>query len=103
MGLAWTRGVATPSTMPRYDEEFACLASHLDEMEVGMLQSLLEGAGIPSLAHGPDFDVAELGSSHALLRGRDLLVPRSALERAQALLEEAGWGGSEEADAPDKG
>lgn len=83
--------------MPRYDEEFALLASNLDELEVGMLRSLLEAAAIPCLVHGPDFDIAELGASHALLRGRDVLVPPSALERARAVLEEAGWGEGGEA------
>jgi len=49
-------------------------------------------AGIPSLAHTPDFDMAELGrAAHDQVRGGVLLVPHALLEKARAALEEA-WG-----------
>ena len=70
----------------------AVLIEGLNAIELSMAKSLLNEAGIPSIARGPDFDVAELGrAAHDMLRGQDLLVPASALERAQSVLEQA-WG-----------
>jgi len=61
-----------------------------------LARGLLAEAGIPCLVQGPDFDVAELGlAAHQSVRGGDLLVPASALERARAVLEEA-WGSEDE-------
>jgi putative intracellular protease/amidase len=79
--------------MKRYDEEFAVLLEGINGMQAGMAASLLEDAGIPCMQHGPDFDMAEFGSAaHAMLRGTSLLVPHSALQRAQEELDRAGWG-----------
>ncbi|GEM_PF-1448905 len=79
--------------MKSYDEEFAVLLEGINGIQAGMASSLLESAGIPSMQHGPDFDVAEFGgAAHAMLRGTNLLVPPSALERARQVLAQAGWG-----------
>lgn len=73
-------------------EDFALLIEAADPIEIDLARSLLEAAGIPSLAHGPDFDVAELGSVvHQSLRHPDLYVPKQALEPARRVLDEA-WG-----------
>jgi hypothetical protein len=78
--------------MASIESEHARLLESADAVELELARSLLEAAGIPSLAHGPDFDVAELGSAvHDALRRRDLYVPRSSLAEARALLERA-WG-----------
>ena len=66
------------------------LARDLRWVELELVRSLLEEAGIPVLAHGPDFDVAELGTAaHANLRGRDLYVPPAAFEKARDLVVDA--------------
>jgi len=86
------------------DEEVALLREALDQVECDLARNLLGEAGIPCLVEGPDFDIAELGrSAHANVRGQSLYVPRSALERARRVLEQA-WGRDEgsgpgEADA----
>lgn len=78
--------------MGRNDEDFALLLDGINTVEANLAHGLLEGARIPSLRHGPDFDVAELGrAAHDNLRGTSLFVPREALERAVAVLE-AAWG-----------
>ena len=83
--------------MERMDEEFAVLLEGINGIEAGMARSILEAGGIPSMRHGPDFDVAELGrAAHDSLRGTSILVPHGALERARQLLEDAGWGQTEE-------
>jgi len=88
----------------RYDEEFAVLLEGINAFQADMAAGLLEGAGVPCMQHGPDFDVAELGrAAHAMLRGTSLLVPHSALARAQAILEEAGWGEPLEAGEEETG
>ncbi len=79
-------------------QDFARLLAGAGPVESALAAQLLDAAGIPSLVHGPDFDVAELGvAAHQTLRGADLYVPRSALERARQVLDEA-WG--EGATAP---
>ncbi len=78
--------------MRRFDEEYAVLLEGINGIEAGMASSVLEVEGIPSMKHGPDFDVGEFGSAaHDMLRGTALLVPHSALERARELLEQCGW------------
>jgi hypothetical protein len=85
--------------MKRFDEEFAVLLEGINGMQAGMAASLLEDVGIPTMQHGPDFDVAELGSAtHSMLRGTSLLVPHSALTRAKKVLDDAGWGVALDAD-----
>lgn len=74
------------------DADFALLLEGVNKVQADLAKNLLDAAGIPSLQKGPDFDVAELGrAAHDMIRGVDVYVPRSALERAQVLLEEA-WG-----------
>ena len=78
--------------MARYDEEFAVVIEGLDGIALSLGRNLLDAAGVPSLAHGPDFDVAELGrAAHDQIRGGKLLVPRPLLERAREVLR-AAWG-----------
>ncbi len=80
-------------------EEFAVLLEGINAYEAGMVRSLLDAAGIPSLAHGPDFDIAELGlAAHDVLRGTNILVPHTALESAKQVLEESGWYAQQEED-----
>ncbi len=68
------------------------LLEGINGVEANMARSLLAGAGIPCLLHGPDFDVAELGRAvHDSVRGTSLLVPQTALERAREVLQESGW------------
>ena len=75
--------------MERMDEEFAVLLEDVPGIHADMVKNLLEEAGIPCLLHGQDFDVAELGAAHALVRGRTVLVPHAALEKARRLVDEA--------------
>ena len=73
-------------------DDFAVLLEGSDRIEADLAKNLLAEAGIPCAMRGPDFDVAELGrAAHDMLRGTDVLVPASALEKARAILEEA-WG-----------
>ena len=74
------------------DEEFALLLEAANPEEVAMARGLLESADIPCLVHGPDFDVAELGTAaHARIRHQNVYVPNAAFEKASAILAEA-WG-----------
>lgn len=78
--------------MKRIDEEFDLLLNDVDPLEGDLARQLLEEHGIPSMLHGPDFDVAELGRiSHAVLRHQALYVPKGASVAARAVLAEA-WG-----------
>ena len=78
--------------MNRNDDHTAVLLEGASSTELGLAKNLLAEAGIPCVVQGPDFDVAELGAAaHQSVRGGDLLVPRSALEKARELLE-AAWG-----------
>jgi len=68
------------------------LLSAPDPVKGELARGLLEEAGIPSMFHGPDRDVAELGTSiHMAFTRPDLLVPASALKDARAILVQA-WG-----------
>ena len=63
-----------------------------DPVKGELARGLLEEAGIPSLFHGPDRDVAELGTAvHMAFTRPDLLVPAAALEDAREVLRRA-WG-----------
>ena len=87
--------------MSRIEQEHARLLEAADAVELELAQGLLEAAGIPSLAHGPDFDMAELGTAvHQALRRRDLYVPRASLEAARAILQRA-WGHTGRAGSDD--
>ncbi len=74
------------------DPEISVLLVAPDSIKADLARGLLEEAGIPSLLHGPDMDMAELGvAAHARFTRPDLLVPAAALGAARELLEEA-WG-----------
>ena len=76
-------------------EEHALLLDTVPKVTADLACQVLEAAGIPSLLHGPDFDVAELGSAaHDTLRGASVFVPKSALEQARKALADA-WGEDE--------
>jgi len=78
--------------MGRLQDEYAVLLEQADLVELELAKGLLIEAGIPWIAHGPDFDVAELGySAHSTIRGRAILVPHDALEQARKVLRDA-WG-----------
>ena len=78
--------------MSQYSEDFDVLLVAVDTIEGALASDVLAAAGIPSMLHGPDFDVAELGSSaHTRIRGANLLVPRGSHAKARAVLVEA-WG-----------
>jgi len=77
--------------MQRPEEAHALLVEGINAMEAGMLKSLLDSEGIPSLAHSPDFDVIELGRAHDMTRGIKFFVPHAALQRARQILEQASW------------
>jgi putative signal transducing protein len=73
-------------------DDFALLLAAPDPVEADLARNLLDSAGIPSLLQGQDRDIAELGaSSHSTISRPDLYVPKSAVERARAVLREA-WG-----------
>jgi hypothetical protein len=75
--------------------DFALLLAAPDPVEADLAKQLLESEGIPSMLHGQDRDLAELGgASHQGISRPDLLVPKSALERARHVLSEA-WGDRE--------
>jgi hypothetical protein len=77
-------------------QQSVVLLSAPNPVEAELARSLLKEAGIPSIFHGPDRDVAELGSAvHMAFTRPDLLVPAAALEAARAVLSEA-WGEIEE-------
>ena len=72
--------------------EIVVLLAAPTPVEAELARGLLEEAGIPSMLHGPDMDMAELGvAAHACFTRPDLLVPAAALEAARAILKEA-WG-----------
>lgn len=86
-------------SMGETDQDIVLLLEGIDSIEASMAKNLLEEEGIPSLTKGPDFDVAELGAAHDMVRGTDLYVPRKALERARAILKGAlkkTWGSQDE-------
>lgn len=72
--------------------DLACILGAADPITIELARGLLDGAGIPCLVHGPDFDLAELGhAAHDSTRRQDLFVPRSERSRALDILEQA-WG-----------
>ena len=78
--------------MAKPSDDFALLLEASSPVEVELARGLLDAAGIPCLVHGPDFDIAELGrAAHDAVRRPNVYVPKSALERATAVLQEA-WG-----------
>ena len=78
------------------DRKPVVLLSAPDPVKGELARNLLEGAGIPSMFHGPDRDIAELGTAvHMAFTRPDLLVPASALEQAREILQEA-WGAEAE-------
>ncbi|MFN0243196.1 MAG: DUF2007 domain-containing protein [Planctomycetota bacterium] len=69
--------------------EFAVLLAAPNPVEAEMARELLASHGIPSMLHGVDRDYAELGAAaHSAITRPDLLIPRSALERARQVLAE---------------
>ena len=83
--------MATDST------DFALLLEATDPIERDLAQNLLETAGIPCLVDKPDLTEAGLAGNRVPGVTR-IYVPRSALPRARALLDEA-WGDPERAAA----
>ena len=78
--------------MPRIEDEYAIAVEGLDGVSLALGRNVLDAAGIPSLAHSPDFDMAELGrAAHDQIRGSMILVPKTLLEKARTALREA-WG-----------
>ena len=74
--------------------DFAVLLSAPDPVEAEMARDLLAERGIPSMLHGQDRDLAELGHAvHTAVARPDLYVPASALVRARAALDDA-WDGA---------
>ena len=74
------------------DNKPVVLLSAPDPVKGELARGLLEEAGIPSIFHGPDRDVAELGTAvHMAFTRPDLLVPASAVEDAREVLRRA-WG-----------
>ena len=78
------------------DRKPVVLLSAPDPVKGELARNLLEEEGIPSMFHGPDMDVAELGAAvHGIFTRPDLLVPASALEEAREVLRRA-WGSESE-------
>ncbi|MDZ4773953.1 MAG: hypothetical protein SGI72_12560 [Planctomycetota bacterium] len=71
--------------------EFDLLLAAVDPIEGALARDLLQGEGIPSMLNGDDFDTAELGAAHAMLRHPDLFVPKGTHDAARAILV-AAWG-----------
>lgn len=83
-----------------YDRDFDLVLEAATPTELVLARQLLEDAGIPSMAHGPDFDVAELGAAaHSIVRRQSLYVPKDAGERARAILRDA-WSGQTLGEIP---
>jgi hypothetical protein len=88
--------------MGRPRNEFDLLLKAPHPVEAELARGLLEEAGIPTMLHGSDFDVAELGSaSHGMLRRPDLYVPKGARARAESVLRDGGYDDPIEADVGD--
>jgi hypothetical protein len=78
--------------MKRFQREFDVLLAAVDTVQGELAREILESARIPSMIHGPDFDVAGLGSAaYGQLRHGALLAPHGARDRARAVLVGA-WG-----------
>lgn len=81
--------------MKRPSEEYATAAKALTALEAEMARQLLADAGLPCLVHGPDFDRAELGAAHGMVRRVDVLVAHADADKARAVLDQA-WGPNRE-------
>lgn len=80
-----------PAMKSIYDE-FDLLLCAVDPIEGDLARGLLSERSIPSLLHGPDFDMAEFGRvGHSAVRHPDLFVPKGARGPAREILVEA-WG-----------
>jgi hypothetical protein len=78
--------------MSSIEKDHAQLLDTVSKVTADLACEILKGAGIPTLQHGPDFDMAELGSAaHDSARGVSVFVPHSALDRAREILAET-WG-----------
>ncbi len=78
--------------MSSIEKDYARLLDTVTKVTADLACEVLNGAGIPCLQHGPDFDMAELGAAaHGFVRGVSVFVPKSAVERARAILVET-WG-----------
>lgn len=77
--------------MKRTGDEYAAVARAVTALEAEMARQLLAEAGLPCIVHGPDFDRAELGASHGMIRRVDVYVAPMDLERARQVLDDA-WG-----------
>jgi len=72
-------------------DDYDLLLEAPNATEAALAQELLADAGIPSLLHGRDRDVAELGvATHGRLTSPDLFVPKGTRARARAVLD-ASW------------
>jgi hypothetical protein len=79
-------------SMGRPSDDYALLIEAVEPIELDLALGLLEQAGIPTLVHGGDFDLAELGlAAHNATRRPNLYVPHLLRGRARAVLDEA-WG-----------
>ena len=73
-------------------DEYALLLAAPSATEAGLAKNLLAAEGITCLLHGQDRDFAELGAAvHLSVARPDVFVPKAALAKAKALLDEA-WG-----------
>lgn len=71
-------------------DDYDLLLEAPNATEAALAQELLTEAGIPSLLHGRDRDVAELGvATHGRLTFHDLFVPKGTRERARKVLDES--------------
>jgi hypothetical protein len=69
---------------------FVRLLEAPDAIEAELARDLLRSAGIPSMVHGQDRDLAELGQAiHMRISRPDVYVPAADLERARGILAEA--------------
>lgn len=70
--------------------EPALILAAPDAVQLDLAVNLLDEAGIPSITHGQDRDLAELGQAfHNAISRPDLYVPLAAFEKARAVLIEA--------------
>jgi hypothetical protein len=68
---------------------FVRLLAAPDAVEAELARDLLASEGIPSMLHGQDRDLAELGQAiHMRISRPDVYVPAPELERARRLLVE---------------
>lgn len=73
-------------------DDFDLLLEAVSPVEAQLAKGVLAEVGIPVFVHSGDFDFVELGrAAHDRVRRPDVFVPKGALERARAALDEA-WG-----------